>query len=60
MTGLIKRLLREENGQGMAEYGLILALIAVVVMAALAAIGGKINETFEDIKGKFEESQQQP
>jgi pilus assembly protein Flp/PilA len=41
--------LNREEGQGMAEYGLILALIAVVVIVALAAIGTGIDEAFRDI-----------
>ncbi|MHB8574956.1 MAG: Flp family type IVb pilin [Dehalococcoidia bacterium] len=32
-----------ERGQGMAEYGLILALVAVVVIGALTALGGGIS-----------------
>jgi pilus assembly protein Flp/PilA len=34
---------RDEAGQGMAEYGLILALIAVVCIAALTTLGGKVG-----------------
>jgi pilus assembly protein Flp/PilA len=34
---------RDERGQGLAEYALILALIAVVVIAALTLLGGNIN-----------------
>lgn len=32
-------IVREERGQALAEYGLILALIAVVAIAALTALG---------------------
>ena len=32
----------DEEGQGLAEYGLILALIAVVAVAALTGLGGAI------------------
>lgn len=39
----------EESGQGMVEYGLIIALIAVVVVAALVVLGPKIAGIFEDI-----------
>jgi len=38
VLGLVARF-RSEAGQGLAEYGLILALIAVVCVAALAALG---------------------
>jgi len=33
----------EEEGQGLAEYGLILALIAVVAIGALQLLGGNIS-----------------
>ena len=38
-----------EEGQGLAEYGLILALIAVVCIVALTTMGGKINTTLGSI-----------
>lgn len=50
---LIKRLIREEDGQGMVEYGLILALIAVVVIVALTAMGTQIGDIFNTITGKL-------
>ena len=34
---------RDEEGQGLVEYGLILALISVVCIAALTLIGTSIN-----------------
>lgn len=40
--------LRDEEGQAMVEYGLIIALIAIVVIVALALLGGKIANLFED------------
>jgi pilus assembly protein Flp/PilA len=42
-----------EEGQGMAEYGLILALIAIVVIAALTLIGGNLTEKFNEIAGNL-------
>lgn len=39
----------EESGQGMVEYGLIIALIAVVVIAALVILGPKIAAIFTNI-----------
>lgn len=37
-------LLRRREGQGMAEYALILALVAVVAIVAVALLGPKIRD----------------
>ncbi len=39
-----------DEGQAMAEYGLILALIAVVCIVAVTAIGTQLNVKFESVK----------
>ena len=39
--------LKDEEGQGMVEYGLIIALIAIVVIAALVLLGPKIKQIFD-------------
>ncbi len=39
----------EESGQGMVEYGLIIALIAVVLIASLTAMNGGLKNTFDKI-----------
>ena len=49
MLQFIQRLLRDESGQGMVEYGLILALVAVVVIGALTLMGGQIGEIFDNV-----------
>lgn len=36
----------EESGQGMVEYGLIIALVAIVVMGALVVLGPEIARMF--------------
>jgi|LSQX01.1.fsa_nt_gb pilus assembly protein Flp/PilA len=51
MLELITRFLRDEAGQGLAEYALILVLIAVAVIVALTALGGQIGDIFDSIKG---------
>ena len=38
---------KDESGQGMVEYGLILALIAVAAIAILSGLGGKVKGVFE-------------
>ena len=42
----IKAILKDESGQGMVEYGLILGLIAVAAVVALLALGPKISNLF--------------
>ncbi len=41
--------LRREEGQGLAEYALILAFIAVVAVAALTFLGPKISNLLSSI-----------
>jgi pilus assembly protein Flp/PilA len=40
---------REENGQTLVEYGLILALISIVAIAALSLIGDEVTAVFESV-----------
>lgn len=49
MMERMKGLLRDEEGQGMAEYGLILALIAVVVITVLGTMGTTIEAKFQEV-----------
>lgn len=46
-------LLKDEAGQGMTEYGLIIALIAIVVIIALTSVGTKLTAIFTDIASKL-------
>ena len=50
MKNLWKKFTSEESGQGMVEYGLIIALIAVVLIGVLAAMSGALDKTFTSIK----------
>jgi pilus assembly protein Flp/PilA len=40
---------RDEEGQGLAEYALILALIAIVAIVALTLLGGQIRDILDEI-----------
>jgi Flp pilus assembly pilin Flp len=45
--------LRDEQGQTMAEYGVVLAVITLVVVAGLMALSGGINGALEEVTGIF-------
>ena len=45
----MKSLFLNEEGQGMVEYGLIIALVAVVVIAAIALLGNGVKNTFTNV-----------
>jgi pilus assembly protein Flp/PilA len=51
MSWLISRVAatREEAGQGLAEYALILALIAIVAILALLFLGGQISTILSNV-----------
>lgn len=49
MKNFFRNLFKDESGQGMVEYGLIIALIAVVVIAGLKILGPKISDMFKGI-----------
>jgi len=49
MLALIKSLWKEERGQGMTEYGLILALLVIGVIAVLVVMGPKIAQKFQNV-----------
>ena len=48
-TWLSSVLRKEEEGQGLAEYALILALIAVIAIAALVFLGTQISTILSTI-----------
>lgn len=45
--------LQEERGQGLAEYALILALVAIVVIIVLAVFGGQVSNFFSRVTNKM-------
>ncbi len=49
MTSVLNRFAKDESGATAIEYGLIAALIAVVIITALRAIGTNLNTAFTTI-----------
>jgi pilus assembly protein Flp/PilA len=50
---LIKNFIREEDGVTAIEYGLIAALIAVVIIGAVTVVGTQLKATFSTIGTKL-------
>lgn len=48
-----KYITRKEEGATLAEYGLLLALIAVICIAAIALLGNKISTMFSTLAGSI-------
>jgi len=44
LIAIIDRVRFDDDGQGLAEYALILALIAVIAIAALLFMGGQVSD----------------
>lgn len=56
-SNISARVRREEKGATAVEYGIMVALIAVVIIAAVTLLGGQMNTMFETVscqlKGDF-------
>jgi len=46
MKNLLVRLWKEEEGQDLTEYGLLLVLIALAAIATMGKLGSAINSVF--------------
>ena len=47
------KFIRDEQGATAIEYGLIAALIAVVIIVAITAVGTNLTATFNSVAGKL-------
>ena len=45
----LRNFIQNEEGATMVEYGLMLALIAVVCLAAVAIVGNETSDTFTNV-----------
>jgi len=46
---MLMRLMKDESGQTMVEYGLLVALISIAVIAVLIVLGPRIAAFFQDV-----------
>ena len=54
MNSILSHFATEESGVTAIEYGLIAALISVVIVAALTAVGGSLNTTFNSVNNALQ------
>ncbi len=47
----VEAYLRSDRGATMVEYGLMVALIAVVAIAAVTLLGGNVSSKFNQVAG---------
>jgi pilus assembly protein Flp/PilA len=45
----VRRLTRDDEGQGLTEYALILALIAIIAIAALTLLGTSVSNVLSTV-----------
>jgi len=53
MTKFISKFAKDESGATAIEYGLIAALIAVVIIGAVGAVGARLQALFTAISTAF-------
>ena len=50
---IVQKFIKNESGATAIEYGLIAALIAVVIIGAVTAVGTQLSTTFTTISGSL-------
>jgi pilus assembly protein Flp/PilA len=53
MTNLAARLVREDEGQDLVEYALLIAFIALACIVGLKSLGTAINKTYQSISSSL-------
>jgi Flp pilus assembly pilin Flp len=53
MSNLLRRLWAEEEGQDIAEYAVMLAVILVIVVGTIRLIGGNANNVFSSVSSSI-------
>ena len=53
MKALLNRFVREESGQDLIEYGLLIGIITTGVIATIGLIGPKVKVYYDDLEGKL-------
>lgn len=54
MKNLVARLVREDSGQDLVEYALLVSLIALVVVSGMGTISTALNNLFGRVGGRLD------
>lgn len=52
-VALFDRIVREEEGQDLVEYAILVALIAIVAVAGVTLFGGAVNTFFSGLAARI-------
>ncbi len=53
LVNRMKAFIRDEDGATATEYAVMLALIIVIALGAISALGEKVSTTFADIESNM-------
>ena len=53
MTALLTRFVRDDSGQDLIEYGLLIGIITTGVIVTIGAIGPKVKAYYDDLNVKL-------
>ena len=53
MTALLKRFVRDDSGQDLIEYGLLIGIITTGVIVTVGSIGGKVKGYYDTLNTKL-------
>ena len=53
LLGRTRRFMADEEGAALAEYGVLVAFIAIVAIVAVTYFGGKVSSKFSELGNKF-------
>jgi pilus assembly protein Flp/PilA len=57
MLRFVKRLWKDDEGATAIEYGLLAALVAVAIIAALTVVSTELNDTFTAVSDELQGAQ---